>query len=263
MLSSGDCKAICLEKLRGHWGLAIGVGFVAAILGGTEGYHSGVDLNFNDNTDLQYHFGGGGFHSGGGYQDPNSFVPILQDSSYVLDTFMAVLFIIAIGWFLVVLAFGGAASMGYAQFNLDLIEGKPVSFGLLFSHFNRFLDGFLMNLLRSIFIFLWSLLLVIPGIIAMYRYAATPYLMVRYPHLTPSGAIDLSKQIMQGHKGRLFILHLSFIGWAILCALTLGIGLLFLTPYTHGAQAAFMKELLDADAGNMSGSTLNGGAATW
>ena len=98
----------------------------------------------------------------------------------------------------------------------------------------------------GLYSFLWSLLLVIPGIYASYGYAMTSYILAENPDLTAREAISRSKQLMDGHRLDLFILQLSFIGWAILSALTLGIGSLWLNPYTEAATAAFYRNLTAA-----------------
>lgn len=96
-----------------------------------------------------------------------------------------------------------------------------------------------LKLFMFLFIFLWTLLLIVPGIVAAYRYAMAPYLMAQNPGMGIREAVNLSKQMMQGNKGRLFSLHLSFIGWALLAGLTLGLGLLWLNPYVKASEAAF------------------------
>ena len=93
------------------------------------------------------------------------------------------------------------------------------------------------------YILLWSLLLIVPGIMATYSYAMTDYILAEHPELTASEAIAQSKAMMDGSRWRLFCLHLSFIGWDLLCALTLGLGNLALTPYKQAAEAAFYRDL--------------------
>ena len=97
--------------------------------------------------------------------------------------------------------------------------------------------------LMSVFIFLWSLLFVIPGIIKAFSYAMTPYILEEHPELTANEAIDHSRAMMKGHKFDLFWLYLSFIGWGILCIFTLGIGLLWLVPYMQTAQSSFYEDV--------------------
>ena len=98
-------------------------------------------------------------------------------------------------------------------------------------------------LLMGIFIFLWTLLLVIPGIIKTFSYAMTPYILHEYPNVGVNDAIDISRKMMKGHKLDLFLLELSFIGWMILTAFSLGIGLLWLAPYMQTAHAGFYEEV--------------------
>ena len=97
--------------------------------------------------------------------------------------------------------------------------------------------------LMHIFIFLWSLLFIIPGIIKMFSYAMTPYILEENPELSAGEAIDRSRAMMKGHKFDLFWLWLSFIGWLILSLLTLGIGGLWLGPYQQTAIAAFYEDV--------------------
>ena len=98
-------------------------------------------------------------------------------------------------------------------------------------------------LLMHIFIILWSLLFLIPGIVKAFSYAMTPYILEENPELGANEAIDRSRAMMKGHKFDLFWLYLSFIGWFILCCLTLGIGFLWLTPYMETATAAFYEDV--------------------
>ena len=94
-----------------------------------------------------------------------------------------------------------------------------------------------------IFIALWSLLLIIPGIVKSLSYAMTPYILEENPELSANEAIDRSRAMMRGHKYDLLWLYLSFIGWFLLSFLTLGIGLLWLIPYVETAQAAFYEDV--------------------
>jgi len=107
-------------------------------------------------------------------------------------------------------------------------------------------------LLMHIFISLWTLLLIIPGIIKAFSYAMTPYILEEFPELGANDAIDRSRAMMHGHKFDLFYLYLGFLGWGILSLFTAGIGFLWLIPYMETAQASFYEEV-KADY------TLNGG----
>ena len=109
-----------------------------------------------------------------------------------------------------------------------------------FSNYWRKVGGMV---LMTILIFLWSLLLVIPGIIKSFSYSMTPFILDEFPELSPSEAIHRSRMMMKGHKFDLFWLYLSVIGWGILCLFTFGIGFLWLVPYMQTAEAAFYEEV--------------------
>lgn len=103
-------------------------------------------------------------------------------------------------------------------------------------------------LLVSVFTWLWSLLFVIPGIVKSYSYAATPYILAKYPNVAADNAIKLSMRIMDGRKLDMFIFDLSFYGWQLLGVLTFGIlNILWVNPYYYTARAGFIEESI-ADA---------------
>lgn len=99
-------------------------------------------------------------------------------------------------------------------------------------------------LLQRIFIFLWSLLFLIPGIVMSYAYAMTPYLRNDFPELSPKDTITWSRTMMDGHKWELFVFDLSFLGWGLLSVLTANLlGVFYVFPYMYSAHAAFYEEL--------------------
>jgi uncharacterized membrane protein len=93
---------------------------------------------------------------------------------------------------------------------------------------------------------LWTLLLIIPGIIASFSYALTFYIIADDNSIKPTEAIRKSKQMMMGHKWELFCLGFRFIGWIILGCLTFGIGFLWIMPYMHVSLAKFYDEVKGA-----------------
>ena len=98
-------------------------------------------------------------------------------------------------------------------------------------------------LLMGIKLFLWSCLFVIPGIIKSYEYAIVPYILADDEEISSKDAFKKAREMMMGNKWRLFKLNFSFIGWDILCVLTLGLGTFFLLPYINAANAEFYVEL--------------------
>ena len=109
--------------------------------------------------------------------------------------------------------------------------------------FGKYLHNVLGNFLVGLYISLWSLLFIVPGIIKAFSYAMTPYILVEYPELSVNEAIDKSRELMRGNKWRLFLLGLSFIGWILLCIPTFGIGMFWFGPYFEATIAAFYKDI--------------------
>ena len=132
---------------------------------------------------------------------------------------------------------------GYSIVMLSVMRGGEMNIGGLFDGFNDFGRVVGTKLLQAIYTFLWMLLLVIPGIIKSYSYAMTDFILKDEPLLANNAAIEKSMAMMDGNKMKLFLLDLSFIGWAILCLFTFGIGFLFLQPYVQSAHAAFYEDL--------------------
>lgn len=109
--------------------------------------------------------------------------------------------------------------------------------------FSNWAHNALGMLLMFVFVLLWTLLFIIPGIIKAFAYALTPFILVDKPELSANQAIDLSKEMMKGHKFDLFWLSLSFMGWILLSILTLGIGMFWLMPYMTTAVSAFYEDV--------------------
>ncbi len=136
-------------------------------------------------------------------------------------------------------------SVGYANAMRKLLvygDNNLVAnaFGMAFKNY---LHKVWTMLWMSILICLWSLLLIIPGIIKSFSYAMTPFIVEEYPELSATEAIHRSRMMMRGHKFDLFWLLLSFIGWAFLCLLTAGIGFIWLIPYVETSVAGFYEDV--------------------
>jgi uncharacterized membrane protein len=97
---------------------------------------------------------------------------------------------------------------------------------------------------RDLYTALWSLLLIIPGIVKMYEYRMIPYILADHPELTSKEVFAKSKEMMKGQKWHAFVLDLSFIGWGILSLFTLGLlGTFYVTPYRNMTNAALYEKL--------------------
>ncbi len=143
----------------------------------------------------------------------------------------------------VALIIGGPLALGAATFSLAVARGQEAKFDLLFDGFKDFGNALATYLLMLLFVILWALLLIIPGIIAALSYSMTFYILSDDRTLKPREAIDKSKLMMDGHKMKLFNLFLRFFLLALLCILTLGIGFLWLIPYTNVTMAHFYEDV--------------------
>ncbi len=212
-------RAQARQNLAGKWGLSIGVAAVACLLGGMI-----TGSNFLPTVTRK-----------------------LSDAANGIDlpTLISVLgFSMASGLIgLVIFLIGGTIELGHAQFLLKQHDGQEPTFGDLFSQFHRFGQGFAQHFLIRLYVFLWMLLFIIPGIVKSLSYAMTPFIMADHPELSASEAITRSREMMNGHKLDLFVLNMSFFGWMILCALTMSLGNLFLNPYRNAAHAVFYRQI--------------------
>jgi len=127
---------------------------------------------------------------------------------------------------------------GSCRFRTLATYGK-YDFQSIFSAFSegRYKNTVVALFLRDVFLTLWSLLLIVPGIIKSYSYFMVPYIMAENPGVSWERAFQISKTVTRGEKWRMFLMDLSFLGWYILGALCLGVGILFVLPYHSAARA--------------------------
>jgi uncharacterized membrane protein len=151
------------------------------------------------------------------------------------------------------LILSGPMTVGLYWFYLSLWRGQTADIGGMFSkgfteNFGRHVGAYLLTVLYTV---LWSILLVIPGIVKALSYAMTPFILADRPELTASQAIAESQRMMQGNKGRLFYMYLSFLGWFILSGLTGGILYIFYVgPWLDAALTVFYEDLRAAEYRN-------------
>lgn len=132
---------------------------------------------------------------------------------------------------------------GYDTIFLRNLRSEPVGVEHMFDGFRDYGRIFITLLWQNVLILLWTLLLIVPGIVKSLAYAQTPYILLDNPKLSTVEAIHLSREMMFGYKGKLFLLLLSFIGWGILCIFTCGVGFLWLAPYMQSSMAAFYEDV--------------------
>ena len=232
-----DFRQIARDALRGRWGVAVIAGLIASLLGAISSNGPNFEFNFSDNgTNVNF-----GIANQEIYSSAEGWLPELTGVLVGGAAFIILLALVTAAAFFVL---GSIMEVGYARFNLDLVDRqKEAEISTMFGFFPRWGTAALTNLLKTVYVLLWSLLLIVPGIIASYSYAMTGYILADNPELTAGEALERSKEMMQGNRWRLFCLQFSFIGWGILAALTLGIGGLWLTPYEQASFAAFYREV--------------------
>ena len=225
-MEASDHRYRAREALRGNWVTAVLVCLVAGILTGSS-FSSDININFEGGQPIQITL-------------PEQYEEILVG---VLGISLAFLTVVAVVISVVGLILGGVIEIGKARYHLNLIDGAAARFDDLFTAFPQFLSALVMNLVRQVLITLGMLLLVIPGVMLVFSYAAAPYIMAQDPQCEGLEALRRSRELMKGNRMELFLLDLSFIGWDLLSLLTLGIGSLFLNPYKEAARASFFRHI--------------------
>lgn len=140
----------------------------------------------------------------------------------------------------------GPIAVGMTSVFMSVTKGKrDISLDELFSGFsNDFADNLLLGLMQTLYIFLWSLLFIIPGIIKAYSYSMAYYIKLDHPTVYSwNDCLQESARIMKGNKWKLFVLDLSFLGWFIVGALCLGVGVFWVIPYYQTAKVNFYESL--------------------
>ena len=132
---------------------------------------------------------------------------------------------------------------GLVSFFLKIAKGEEVNYNELFSKTRMFLKYFLMDLIVSIIVIIGCILLIVPGFIFALGLSQVPYILVENPEMSIFDAIEKSWKMMKGHKWEYLVLNLSFIGWAIICAIPCGLGFIWLIPYYSTTISLYYLEL--------------------
>lgn len=211
-----ELKDNAKQSLRGNWGWAIIVFLITAII---FGIFTGAG-HWLDETYINY-------------DGTNIFYQFASPIGSIL---------LWIGSFI-----GLSRNIAFLELRDDQKEEKPYMAAFSVFTENRFGPELINFVLVSIFTFLWTWLLIIPGIIKAYSYSMTPYIVKDMvaggKQVSATDGINASKELMKGHKMALFIFDLSFLGWNILAAITCGIGYLWVTPYYQTAKANFYRHI--------------------
>ena len=264
---AAECRLEARNALRGRWGLAVGAGLLALLLGGV-GDSGSFSFNFDTSSiDIED--------------------ATIEIGNEFLVAFSAIFALAALSAILISILVSGVVRVGYEKFNLDLLQGK----GKIETLFDFFKNGHykstvLLALRHTLVMFLYALplsfvfglffgmafasaiaaegdlvfaatgllagstftlLLLIPAallmIVGAYRYSMSFRIYAENPNLTAREAMDASAAMMKGHKWELFCLNFSFIGWYFLAALTFGVGMIWVIPYSQAACASFYRNV--------------------
>jgi uncharacterized membrane protein len=141
------------------------------------------------------------------------------------------------------LLLSGPFIVGLSFFFLSLSRGKEAKLEQIFGGFKSFGRSFVTYVLVVVFVILWALLLIVPGIIAAISYSQTFFILADDEKIGARDAMKKSRKMMDGYKWKYFCLELRFIGWLLLSILTLGVGFIFLFPYMQVAMAKFYDDI--------------------
>lgn len=204
------------ESLKGNWGKAILAGIIYGISQGVmQGFFNGV-ANFLSLGQI--------------FTDNADQLPVVPQIVVLLFTTF----------------FSAVLSYGMIRYYLKLIRGEEKSYSDLFYYLRsgeQFIRAGITGILVFIFTLLWTLLLIVPGIIKGLSYMLVPFILNDFPELKPLEAITLSRRMMDGFKGKAFLLGLSFILWGLLIVFTFGLALFYVGPYYQATFAQFYEEV--------------------
>lgn len=134
-------------------------------------------------------------------------------------------------------------SMSITMIYLRLADGIRPEISNTFDGFSIFGKSVLLVVLLEIFVTLWSLLFIVPGIIKAYSYSLAPYILAENPEMNANDAIKESKRLMNGHKMDFFVLQLSFIPWILLVCVTFGFASIYVSPYINATYVNFYNSI--------------------
>lgn len=183
------------------------------------------------------------FHYHNGYNYNYDYNEIMYDAlSYILP-FLGIAAVVVLGMWVVRLLLQifvfGPLGVGCIRYMTISRQVKPQFGEIGFAFRNCYVNIVKTLFLQNVYIFLWSLLFVIPGIIKSYEYRMVPYLMAEYPDMASSEAFRISREMMMGNKSEAFVMDLSFLGWNLLSGITFGVvGVFYAYPYQMLTDAA-------------------------
>ena len=210
-----EFRAAAREALCGNWFVAVVAYVIVTIF-------SGGGLTLEMNSEEMYAIAGS-------VNVPTELLLVLLGTTFLIALFSLIL--------------SSLVTVGYAQFNIDLIDGEKPRIATLFTKWRQIGKAIVASLFVFFRVFLGMILFLIPGIIATYSHAMVYHILAENPDMTVREAMAESRRIMKGNKFRLFRLQFSFIGWNLLVVITFGIAGLWVMPYEQAAIASFYREI--------------------
>ena len=210
-----DFRREAREALKGNWFVAVVAGVIMTLFSNV-----GVSIDM---------------------EAEDEFSSILSANLTLADSFplvASVFVVVMLG-----LLLSSLVTVGYAQFNIDLIDGERPRIITLFTKWRQIGKAIVASFLVFLRVLFGLILFIVPGIIAAYSHAMVYHILAENPDMSVSEAMAESRRIMRGNKFRLFCLQLSFFGWYLLVAITFGIAALWVIPYQQAAVAAFYREI--------------------
>ncbi|MGX8774530.1 MAG: DUF975 family protein [Bacillota bacterium] len=234
-----EVKAYGKLRFKANYFYSVVSAFLISVLAGGSSVLSGIFRGDTDDLDSDY----------------DGIVNITPDGSMSTDEAIATGVIVAavLGIMLIVFAIifvikilvMNPLQVGCYGFFRDNATGINSELGVIGSGFSNYGHNVATMLLKDIFLMLWTLLFIVPGIIKAYSYRMVPFILRDHPEMTASEVITESRRLMDGQKWNVFVFDLSYIGWWLLSILTLGILNIFWTnPYLQNANAAIYLKLI-------------------
>jgi len=231
MWTRAELKEQAKAILKKSYWKAFLVSLILAFIGGSSGGSSRFNFNGSSGNFSDFR---NGFDQGYNNVGDVDITGLESTDFTFLFIFMGIFLIVFLAIILFRVLIGTVVEVGCQKYFVQATE-EEFSINHVMSGFKKGKYGniVLTMLYRGVLLFLWTLLLIIPGIIKSYAYRFVPYILADNPEITPKRAIELSNQMTNGQKFDMWVLDLSFIGWYILGLLALGIGVLFVNPYPN------------------------------
>ncbi len=256
MWTRKELKEKAKAALKKNYWKAVVAGLLMMLLTGSLGFSGNFSVN-NNSYDEAYNMDEFIY-------EENADINSDELSEYIGNTLSETEMAVSIVIFVIAFFIGLLIAIAIAML-IGAFLGNPLIVGVqkFYNHsvetdgdLNQVVSGFTKNykntvkvmFFRDLYIILWSLLFVIPGIIKSFEYLMVPYILGDNPDISKEEAFALSKQMMMGHKWDAFVLNLSFLGWILLSVCTLGIlHMFYVTPYINYTTAALYRRLSGAD----------------